>query len=127
MFRSFWYLNLTKPMFSPPNWVFAPAWTILYALIIISFIIYLNSSSRSKIGYVYFAIQMFLNLIWPYVFFGLKSIKGGLFVIILLIIFVILTMFEFFKSSNLAFILLIPYFLWILFALYLNIGYMILN
>ena len=127
MFRSSWYLNLTKPMFSPPNWVFAPVWTFLYILIFISFALFLNNAVEVKKGCAFFAVQMFLNLIWPYVFFGLKSIKGALFVIFLLAIFLILTMNEFSKASTLAFVFLIPYFLWVLFALYLNIGYLILN
>ena len=128
MFNSDWYLSLTKPILSPLNWVFTPIWTILYFLIFISLIIYINSYAlNKKIGYIFFCLQMFLNIIWAPVFFGLKNIKGGLIVIILLDIFVFLMIYKFFKASILSGAILIPYFLWILFATYLNIGYLLLN
>ena len=130
MFNSIWYTNLIRPALSPPSWVFSPVWTFLYILIFISLACYIKSKSKNedkKLGYCFFIIQMFLNLIWTPVFFGLKSISGAFAVIILLDIFVILTIYKFFKSSKIAGLLLIPYFIWIIFATYLNLGYMLLN
>ena len=128
MFNSSWYLNLIKPSFSPPNWLFAPVWSILYLLIFASLALYINSDAPyKKWGYIFFVIQMLLNIIWSPVFFGLKSLSLGLIVIILLDIFVILTMVKFFQASKISGILLIPYLLWIIFATYLNVGYLILN
>ena len=128
MFNSIWYENLIKPEFSPPNWIFAPAWTFLYISIFASLAFYINCSDENKNhGYILFIIQMFLNIVWTPIFFGLKNITGALIVIILLDIFVFLMMYKFFQSSKLAGLILIPYFIWILFATYLNIGYAILN
>ena len=128
MLNTIWYSNLMKPVLSPPNWVFAPVWTFLYISIFASLAFYINAYSENKIlGYTYFVLQMMLNIIWTPVFFGLKSISGGLIIILLLNIFVFLTLFEFFKASKFAGIILLPYFLWLLFATYLNIGYLILN
>jgi len=128
MFNSSWYLNLIKPSFSPPNWLFAPVWTVLYVLIFASLAIYINSENTDKKwGYIFFVIQMLLNIIWSPVFFGLQSLSFGLIVIILLDTFVILTIIKFFQVSKIAGILLIPYLLWIIFATYLNVGYLILN
>ncbi len=128
MFNSVWYSNLIRPAFSPPNWIFAPVWVFLY----ISIFIYLALFTASKIehkksGFVFFSTQLLLNFIWSPVFFNFKSISGGLIIIILLDIFVILTIFEFFKASKIAGLILIPYLVWILFATYLNIGYLVLN
>lgn len=128
MFNSVWYKNLIKPPFAPPDWLFAPAWGILYITIILAFIIYcLKPAQNKKSGYIYFAVQLLLNILWTPVFFGLKNIFLGLFVIIILDIFVYLTIRDFYRVSKLAGILLIPYFVWILFATYLNIGYFLLN
>lgn len=128
MFNSIWYSNLTKPAFSPPNWIFTPVWSILYISIFTSLAFYINSEiSNKKSGYIYFALQMLFNFIWSPIFFGLQNILGGLIVVILLDIFVFLTIIEFFKVSKIAGIILIPYFIWIIFATYLNIGYLILN
>jgi len=128
MFNSFWYENLTKPYFSPPGWVFTPVWSCIYFLIFLSLVFYINSDFKNKnIGYVLFTIQMVLNIIWTPVFFGLKSIKGAFLIIILLDIFVFSVMCIFFKASKPAGFLLIPYMIWIIFATYLNIGYLILN
>ena len=128
MLNSIWYSNLIKPALTPPNWVFAPIWTILYILIFISLAVYINSYSKAKFFcYLFFTIQMLLNIIWMPVFFGQKSLLGGLITIILLDIFLCLTIYKFFKVSKIAGIILIPYFLWTIFATYLNLGYIILN
>ena len=128
MFNSAWYLSLIKPSFSPPNWLYAPVWTLLYILIFASLVFYLSADSPyKKTGTLFFSIQMFLNIIWPPVFFGLKSILGGLIVVILLDIFIVLTIWKFYQCFKIAGIVLIPYLIWVLFATYLNIGYLILN
>ena len=128
MYNSIWYQNLTRPALSPPNWIFTPIWSILYILIFTSLAIYIQSYvPDKKIGYVYFIIQMLLNIFWSPVFFGLKNIIGALTIVILLDIFVILTIIKFFQASKIAGIILIPYLIWILFATYLNFGYLILN
>ena len=128
MFDLSWYNSLVSPVLSPPAFVFAPVWIILYVLIFISLLIFVfKNNENKKLGYIYFVIQLILNLSWTGVFFGLKSILGGLIIIVVLDIFVALTMVEFLKVSKLATSLLVPYLLWILFATYLNSAYLILN
>lgn len=128
MFNSAWYKNLIKPEFSPPDWVFAPVWIVLYILIFISLALYINSDcTNKKPGYIFFIVQMCLNFLWPFAFFGLKSISSGLIVIVILDIFLFLTVIKFFQISKPAGIILIPYLLWVLFATYSNIEYLILN
>lgn len=128
MLNSSWYNSLISPALTPPSWVFAPVWFILYVLMFVSLAFYIISNdANKKLGYVYFLIQFILNLVWSPVFFGLKSILGGLIVIILLDIFVYLTIKRFCKASKWACVFLTPYFLWILFATYLNFSYLMLN
>ena len=128
MFNSVWYNNLIKPLFSPPKFLFAPIWTILYITILISFILFFKEKNEDKIfGYLYFSLQFFLNLIWSPIFFGLKNIGFALLIIVLLDIFVYLNIKEFYRISKISGLILIPYFIWILYATYLNFGYFVLN
>lgn len=129
MYNSIWYNSLTKPLLSPPAKIFPPVWIILYILIFISLslFIFAKSDNSKRKGYIFFAIQIILNLLWSPVFFLMQNIGLALFVIILLDIFVILTINNFCKFSKMAAFLLIPYLLWIIFATYLNIAYYMLN
>ena len=128
MFKSVWYYNLTKPPLAPPDWIFPPVWSILYFSMLVALLLYLfKPSQNKKSGYIYFIAQLFLNLLWTPAFFYLQNIVLALIVIILLDIFVILTIKSFYKISKISGLILIPYLLWILFATYLNIGYLVLN
>ena len=128
MFNSFWYNSLNKPLLSPPDYVFAPVWAFLYLTIFVTlFIYFLKKHKNKKDGYIYFCIQILLNIIWSPTFFVLKNIGFALLVIILLDIFVFLTIRTFYSVTKISGIILIPYFLWIIFATYLNIGYFLLN
>lgn len=125
-----WYSNLIKPNFSPPSWVFGVVWSILYFMIGLSLYFFWkadNDFEQKKLGYVFFLIQLLINAAFTPVFFGLKSILGGLIICILLAIFVLLTMLEFYKTSPIAAYLLIPYLIWGLFATFLNFKIFSLN
>jgi tryptophan-rich sensory protein len=113
---------------APPNWLFAPVWGILYAMIAAALIIYINKQGYGKkSGYIFFVIQLVLNFIWSPVFFGMQNMTLALVIVILMDIFVFLTFKKFYSVSKISGLLLIPYFLWILFATYLNAGYLFLN
>jgi tryptophan-rich sensory protein len=114
-----WYKNLNKSSLTPPDYVFGVVWSILYTLITISFFIYINSFYTNK-GLILFFIQLFLNLLWPYLFFEKKLLCISLLNLVLLNIFTYFTYVEFNKSSNISSSLLVPYMIWIAFALYLN-------
>lgn len=118
-----WYVTLQKPVFSPPNEVFAPVWTLLYFLMAIS--LYLvwhkrENGVRDNMALQLFALQLVLNVFWSVVFFGLHSIGGGLFIIVLLVMTLLATIRRFWPISKFAAICLIPYFIWLLFATVLN-------
>ena len=128
MFKSVWYYNLTKPPLAPPDWIFPPVWSTLYFSMLVALLLYLfKPSQNKKSGYIYFIAQLILNFLWTPTFFYLQNIVLALIVIILLDIFVILTIKSFYKVSKISGLILIPYLIWILFATYLNIGYLVLN
>lgn len=132
---STWYAGLTKPSFSPPNWVFGPAWITLYTLMGISlFLVWLNwnklvDNQRSKIktALFIFAGQLILNSAWSIIFFGLKSPFWAFVEIVFLWLAIILTIITFGQISKTAALLLIPYILWVSFAAYLNYSIWQLN
>ena len=128
MYNSVWYNSLIKPDLAPPDWIFAPVWMILYLLIFLSLILYfLKIAENKKPGYIFWSIQFLLNIIWSPIFFLAKNITGAFLVIIFLDIFVILTIIKFYSVRKITGILLFPYLIWILFATYLNAGYLLLN
>ena len=129
MFNTIWYDTLAKPFLTLPSEVFAPAWIILYITILASLIVFtITKTRRNKIkGYTCFLIQLLLNIAWAPVFFTMENIVLALIIILLLDIFVILTIKEFYKISQISAGILLPYLIWIIFATYLNIGILILN
>ena len=124
-----WYQTLIQPPLTPPGWIFAPVWTVLYLMMLASLVLYIRkcTSKKKSWGYFLFFTQILLNFTWSPIFFGLKNIVFALVVIILLDIAVLFNIIEFSKISKTSGDLLIPYFIWILFATYLNIGFLALN
>lgn len=117
------YGSLNKPDLAPPAVVFPIAWTILYVLMGIS--LYMNRNNKKNM--ITFFIQLMLNYLWVFVFFGAQSWLGGFIVIILLDVMILYTILEFYKENKLSAYMLIPYLLWCIFASYLNFQIFLLN
>jgi len=125
-----WYNYLVKPPLNPPNWVFGPVWTTLFALMGTSLFIIWKKGIKKKVvkkALTVFTIQLGINVLWSFLFFGLKSPYLGLICIGALWIFIILTIRDFIHIHKIAGILLIPYLLWVSLAMYLNAGIVLLN
>jgi tryptophan-rich sensory protein len=125
-----WYATLEKPSFSPPNWLFAPAWITLYLLMgVAAFLIWRQGLAQKGVraALVIFLVQLVLNALWSVVFFGLQSPLWGVVVIIALWIAILITIIKFFKLSTAAGSLMLPYILWVSFAAVLNIAVFMLN
>jgi tryptophan-rich sensory protein len=125
-----WYITLEKPFFAPPNWIFAPVWIILYFLMGVSLYIVWEDELKSKIKnvfFVLFGIQLILNTLWSFLFFGLKSPLLGLVDILILDVLVVVTIFYAKRVSKFSAILLIPYMVWIIIASVLNYAILVLN
>ena len=124
-----WYQGIKKPSFNPPSWVFAPAWTILFSLMGIALYLVLiaPSSNIKTIAMVFFGIQFILNVLWSYLFFGANNPLASLIEIFILLLFIIITGIYFYRVNRFAGYLLIPYFLWVSFASFLNYSIWKLN
>ncbi len=125
-----WYAYLIKPPFSPPNWIFGPVWTLLYALMGVSFFLLWQLGWKKKkvqTAAYYFGAQLALNFFWSIAFFGLRSPLLGLINIIALLLFILLTMKHCYPLSKPAFYLLMPYLFWVSFATLLNGAIVLLN
>lgn len=124
-----WYLTLNKPSFNPPNWIFWPVWTTLYILIWISFYIVWNKwfwKEELKLKIVYF-LQLFLNFTWSLTFFYLENPLLWFINIIILWLLIIYNIILFYKVDKKAWLIFIPYLLWVSFASILNLSLYILN
>ena len=123
------YPGLNLPFLTPPNYVFAPVWSVLYALMIVSYYIILTSADTMKTqnATLLFFGQLFLQMLWSYLFFGMELYLFA-FVVIILMIWTVYKMIEQFKIINqTAANMQYPYLFWLIFAAYMNIGIAYLN
>ena len=124
-----WYNHLIKSSLTPSVTFFPIAWSIIYITIIASFLVFISKGIDEKkfIPIIVFFIQIILNLIWPPIFFIANSLIFSFIIILLLTITIGLNIILFWKHSKIAACFLIPYFLWIIFANYLNFELIRLN
>ena len=119
-----WYPTLVKPSFNPPNWIFAPVWSMLYIMMGVAAGLVWNridfEKELVKKALVLFAIQLALNALWSYLFFGLKNPMLAGIEIVLLWLMIFETYSKFVKINKIAGYLFIPYLLWVTFAMVLN-------
>ncbi len=121
------YNSLQKPFFAPPSIVFPIVWTLLYILMGVSYgILESNSLTDFKINSIYY-LQLFVNLLWPIIFFVFKWQLFAFVWIILLTFLVFVMIVRFYSKNQLSGLLQFPYFIWCLFATYLNLFIYLLN
>ncbi len=125
-----WYAGLVKPPFNPPNWIFAPVWTALYALMALGVFrilrLPIGTPGRRRALLVYH-LQLLFNIGWSFAFFGANSPIAGLAVILPLIALIAATIAAFRPLDRLASNLLWPYLAWVAFATLLNASIWWLN
>lgn len=124
-----WYAGLLKPSFSPPNWVFAPVWIVLYAIMgYVGYRIMKLGKIRDACACMaFFLIQLFLNFIWSFIFFGSHNIPGGFVDIAVLWVVLLYLIARLDFIDRLSSFLLMPYIVWVSFAMLLNYYIWILN
>ena len=118
-----WYPDLRKPSWTPPPWVFGPVWTLLYTMMAVAaWLVWRRVGSWRRRPLVLFSIQLFLNLGWSLLFFGLQQPGFAFAEILALLAAIGATFLSFARHSRLAAALLIPYLLWVAFASALNLA-----
>jgi tryptophan-rich sensory protein len=118
-----WYAALPKPSWNPPNWIFGPVWSTLYLLMgIAAWLVWRQSGLKGAAGALaLFAVQLALNTLWSFLFFGGHRPDLAAVDIVLLGLAIVATMVAFSRHSRLAAVLLVPYLAWVTFAAVLNI------
>lgn len=125
-----WYQFVNKSPLTPPNYIFAPVWTILFLMMgISSYLIFRERKNDKSVNsaLILFAVQFILNILWSILFFGLKAPLFAFIEIIFLWLFILMTILSFIKINKLAGYLLVPYIVWVSFASYLNLMVYLLN
>jgi translocator protein len=130
-----WYADAAKPAWNPPDGVFGPVWTLLYAAMsVAAWLVWRRRDEQgARPALVAYVVQLVLNAVWTPIFFGLYPAIGvaalwiGLGVILALDVAVLVTLLRFWRISRLAGALLVPYLAWVLFATTLNAGLAVLN
>lgn len=117
-----WYRELPKPSWTPPSWVFGPVWTVLYIMIAIAGWMYYHatpSENRTR-TLIFYSVQLVCNGLWSFFFFYFQNPSLGLKDLSLLTAALVFTLYYGWKVSRPATLLLVPYFIWTLYALSLN-------
>jgi translocator protein len=124
-----WYPGLLKPTGTPPSWVFGPVWSILYLLMAVAAWLVWRQRIHERVwlALALFIVQLILNGLWSFVFFGLRRSGAALVEIMFLLGAIAVTAMRFAEFSRLAFWLMTPYGAWVLYASYLNFGIWRLN
>ncbi|THF55558.1 TspO/MBR family protein [Ollibium composti] len=118
-----WYATLVKPPFNPPNWIFAPVWTTLYILMAYAVWRILKVTNRlaeRRIGLMLFFLQLGLNALWSWLFFGLNNPLAGLLNIMPQLLIIVATIDRFRRLDLVAALCLVPLAVWVAFASLLN-------
>lgn len=124
-----WYDSLNKPTWAPPDALFAPVWSVLYTLMAIAaWLVWKQGGFRvAKAPLIVFLVQLTLNTMWSWCFFGAHRIDWALWEIVMLFAAIVFTVSLFFRRSRTAAALMLPYLAWVMFAAALNFQYWRLN
>lgn len=117
-----WYFQLEKSALNPPPWVFPVAWTLLYAMIgwAAARVWALPATAARTTALALFAVQLALNYLWSYVFFGLQALQPAVWMTVALLVAVVAATIAFFRVDRLSGLLMSPYLIWVGFALFLT-------
>lgn len=125
-----WYSQLIKPSFTPPSWLFGPAWTALFVMMGVAlFLVWQSRAPRqlARAAYVTFGVQLGLNVLWSALFFGLRQPLWAFAEIVVLWLAILATILMFGRVRPAAAWLLVPYLAWVTFASCLNYAIVLAN
>ena len=122
------YQALRQPPLSPPGWLFPIVWTILYVLMgIAAYLVWVRDSTGRNGALLFYGLQLAFNFVWTLIFFNLQNHGLALLWILILWVLILITTVRFFRETKAAGWLMVPYLLWVSFAVYLNAGVWLLN
>ena len=126
-FKEPWYSSIIKPSFNPPDWIFAPVWTTLYLMMTIAIWFFWHSKNKDINTIYIYLIHLIFNTTWSVVFFVFHNMLLALLILIVLIGLITVLIVRFKRVNIASFYLMIPYLLWCIFALALNLNLILLN
>jgi tryptophan-rich sensory protein len=117
-----WYRGIRKPSWNPPDWLFAPVWSVMYTLMgVAAWLVWKERGATSvQLALTMFIVQLLLNALWSWIFFGWHRMGAALVEVLVLWSAVLATLLTFWQVTPLAGKLLVPYLLWVSFASFLN-------
>ena len=123
-----WYEHLAKPRWRPPNWLFPPAWSVLYVCIAVAgWLVWRQGGDAASPALAVYGVQLLFNAGWSAVFFGLRRVDWAFGELLLLWLSIAATIAVFAPISTAAALLLAPYLAWVTFAGALNLSIWQLN
>lgn len=124
-----WYDGIRKPRWNPPNWVFAPAWTVLYVTMGVAAWMVWSRREEAAVGLALglFVVQLLFNSAWSWIFFRFRRMDLAFYELVVMWLLVLATLLAFWSIRPAAGQLLVPYLLWVTFAGYLNLTLWRLN
>ncbi|HME81128.1 MAG TPA: TspO/MBR family protein [Candidatus Eremiobacteraceae bacterium] len=124
-----WYANIRKPAWTPPSWLFAPVWTLLFIMMAVSvWLVWLRAGfAGASWAFALFAVQLALNVLWSALFFGMRNPAAAFAEVIVFWLAIAATALAFSRIDALSALLLVPYLLWVAFAAILNFAIWRLN
>ena len=124
-----WYESLAKPAWNPPNAIFGPVWSVLYALMgVAAWLVWRRAGfKKASAALVLFVVQLALNALWSYLFFGLHRVDLAFFEILVLWVLILIVAVLFWREVWLSGTLMLPYLVWVGFASVLNFALWRLN
>ena len=126
-FKEPWYSQLVKPNLNPPDWIFAPVWTTLYLMMTLAIWFFWHSKNKDINTIYIYLIHLIFNTTWSVVFFVFHNMLLALIILIVLIGLIIVLIVRFKRVNIASYYLMIPYLLWCIFALALNLNLILLN
>ena len=118
-----WYVDINKPDFNPPGWIFGPVWITLYTLMgLAAYLVWKNraDSHIAKYATILFFVHLAFNTLWSILFFGLRNPAWAFFEIIILWLMILALIALYYQVNKTSALLLVPYILWVSFAAVLN-------
>ena len=124
-----WYLELAKPAWTPPGWLFGPVWFVLYVTIgVAAWLVWRRARfGDAPVAWIAWGAQLVLNGAWSWIFFGLRAPGPALIEIVVLWLAILATILAFRRLRPVAAALLLPYLAWVGFATALNAAIWRLN
>ena len=124
-----WFAQLNKPFLNPPNFIFAPVWTLLYISLAVFYWLIDREQYSPKTAEIkrLFVWQLILNFLWTPVFFGMRNILAGLIILLIMDFLVYRIIRLTYGINKFKVVVILPYFCWLLFATYLNLSLFLIN